>query len=405
MLNRIFLLCLLSATTALMAEPRATPSAPLSEVIQHAARTAAQQYEWMLSHQPLNGKMPRTFEHGKLVTVLEKDWTVGFFPGSLWLLWEATGEERWLGAARQYTAMLEAEQHNKRTHDVGFILQCSFGQGYRLTGDEKYRPVLLQGAVSLSTRYSPVVQSIKSWDRPPTVYTFPVIIDNMMNLELLLWAAAHGGPAQARVIALAHANTTLKNHFRPDGSSWHVVDYDDADGRVLRRITHQGARDDSAWARGQAWALYGYTVMFRETREPRYLQQAEKVAGFIMQHPRLPADLVPYWDFDAAGIPREPRDASAAAIICSALFELSTLVEGPASSAYAGFAERQLRSLASPEYLAEPGTNGGFILKHATGNFPKDSEVDVPLNYADYYFLEALNRGRRWVKLLDHGRP
>ena len=400
MITRLVLICLLTVTPALAADQAASVAAraePLPEVINRAVRTAAQQYEWMLSHQPLNGKMPRTFEHGKLVTVIEKDWTGGFFPGALWLLWEATGEDRWRTAARQYTALLEQEQHNNRTHDVGFILLCSYGQGYRLTGDESYRPVLLQGAAALSSRYSPVVRSIKSWDRDPSLYTFPVIIDNMMNLELLTWAAAHGGSAQAREIAVAHADTTLKNHFRPDNSSYHVVDYDGTDGRVLRRITHQGTRDESTWARGQAWALYGYTMMFRETRDPRYLQQAEKVAAFIMHHPRLPADKVPHWDFDAPGIPDAPRDAAAGAIICSALYELCTLAEGPAAATYAAFAERQLRSLASPAYQAEPGTNGGFILLHATGNFPRNSEIDVPINYADYYFLEALNRGLRWA--------
>ncbi len=395
MTPRLVLTCLLLVTPALAAN-QAAPAVPLPEVINRAVHTAAQQYEWMLTHQPLNGKLPRTFEHGKLVLTGERDWTRGFFPGSLWYLFEATGDAKWRTSAERFTALLASDQHNNWTHDVGFILNCSYGNGLRLTGNPTYREILLRGAESLRTRFSPIVGSLKSWDRDPSLFTFPVIIDNMMNLELLTWASAHGGPPQSRTIALAHADTTLKNHFRPDSSSYHVVDYDGADGRVLRRITHQGTRDDSAWARGQAWALYGYTMMFRETREPRYLQQAEKVAAFIMHHPRLPADLVPYWDFDAAGIPHEPRDSSAAAIICSALYELGTLVDGPAATTYAAFAERQLRSLASPAYLAEPGTNGGFILMHATGNLPKNSEVDVPINYADYYFLEALNRGLRW---------
>jgi hypothetical protein len=371
--------------------------APLQDVIRDAYAKSAKQYDWMLAHLPGKDVMPRTYEQGMLQCVITKDWTVGFFPGSLWLLFEATGDEHWRTAARHYTALLEQEQHNTRTHDVGFILGSSYGQGYRLTGDATYPPVLLQGAASLSSRFSRVVGAIKSWDRDPAMYTFPVIIDNLMNLELLLWAARTGHRPEWRDLAMAHADTTLKNHFRADASTFHVVDYDATTGRVLRRITHQGTADDSAWARGQAWALYGYTMMYRETREPRYREQAEKIAAFLMNHPRLPADKVPYWDFDAPDIPNAPRDSSAAAIICSALYELGTLVDGPAASTYVAFADQQLRSLSSPAYLAEPGTNGGFLLMHATGNLPKNSEIDVPINYADYYFLEALQRGQRWL--------
>ena len=368
---------------------------PLSTVIDQAIKTSAKQYEWMLANQPVQERMPRTVEGGKLKTVRDHDWTVGFFPGSLWYLFEATHEDKWRAAAERSTRLLEAEQNNTGTHDVGFILTASYGNGLRLTGNAAYRPVLLKGAASLSTRYSSVVRSIKSWDRPPTEYTFPVIIDNMMNLELLLWAARSGGDPMLKEIALAHADTSLTNHLRPDGSSFHVVDYDATTGRVLRRITHQGAADGSAWARGVAWSLYGFTMMFRETHEARYLQAAEKVAKFILDHPRMPADKVPYWDFDAPGQPNVPRDSSAAAIMSSAFYELAGLTRDMAASArYTALAEAQLRSLASPTYLAEPGTNQGFLLKHATGNLPKNSEVDGPINYADYYFLQALIRAR-----------
>ncbi|MCF7688196.1 MAG: glycoside hydrolase family 88 protein [Cephaloticoccus sp.] len=375
-------------------EATANP-APMAMVVEEALQTATAQYEWMLAHLPDNGELPRTFEHGKLVTKLKRDWTVGFFPGSLWYLYAATAEPKWRIAAEHYTALIAAEQFNTRTHDVGFILYCSFGNGYRLTKQEAYRAVLLQGAKSLGTRFDPVVGSIKSWDRDPKRFTFPVIIDNMMNLELLLWAAVHGGVAGLREIAVAHADTTLRYHFRPDGSSFHVVDYDAATGGVLRRLTHQGAADDSAWARGQAWGLYGFTFMYRETHDVRYLAQAEKIAAFLMNHPRMPADKIPYWDFDAPGLPNVPRDTSAAAIMSSALFELARLTKGSnEAERYAGFAGDQLRALASPAYLARPGENGGFLLMHATGNLPGHSEVDVPLNYGDYYFLEALLRCR-----------
>jgi unsaturated chondroitin disaccharide hydrolase len=370
----------------------------LTSVIDSALATSGKQYEWMLAHLPADAAkpMPRTFEHGQLVTIATRDWTSGFFPGSMWYLFEATGDAKWRASAEKFTALLEPEQNNTKTHDVGFILFCSYGNGLRLTGNAAYRPVLLNGAKSLSTRFSPTVGSLRSWD-PRNGWEFPVIIDNMMNLELMLWAAREGPAERYRDIAIRHADTTLKNHFRADGSSFHVVDYDPATGQVKARVTHQGAADDSAWARGQAWGLYGYTLMYRETKDPRYLAHAQKIAAFIMNHPRLPADKVPYWDFDAPGIPDAPRDSSAAAIICSALLELRSYAPAADAAKYSAFAEQQLRTLASPAYLAEPGTNGGFLLKHATGNHPKNSEIDVPINYADYYFLEALLRARKKV--------
>ena len=374
------------------AEPTPTP---LGTVIQQAFAASAQQYQWLLTHQPLAGKFPRSFEHAKIVAITAKDWTSGFFPGSLWFLFEATGDVQWREAATRFTEQLEQVQYNTGTHDVGFILMSSYGQGYRLTGNPAYRPIILQGALSLCTRFNANIRSLKSWDRPATAFTFPVIIDNLMNLELLLWAARNGGEPQARTIALAHADTGLKNHFRADGSSVHVVDYDPVTGQIIRRITHQGFSHDSSWARGQAWALYGYTMLYRETREARYLTQAEKIAAFIMNHPRLPADKIPYWDFDAPREPEPIRDASAGAIMSSAFFELAGLTKNSTAAAqYAALAEAQLRSLASPAYFATVGTNGGFLLKHSTGNQPKQSEVDVPLNYADYYFLEALHRAQ-----------
>ena len=387
----------LSSAACLAAE--SGPEPQLETVVAQAVNTSVRQYEWMLANVPVADRMPRTFASGKHTMVLERDWTAGFFPGSLWYLFENTGQAKWRAAAERYTRLLEPQQFNTGTHDVGFVLNCSFGNGLRLTGNDAYRPVLLKGAESLSTRFSPTVGSIKSWDRSPAEYSFPVIIDNLMNLELLLWAARSGGESRFRTIAIAHADTTLANHFRPDGSTFHVVDYDPTTGRVLRRITHQGIADGSAWARGQAWSLYGYTMLFLETRDPRYLEIAEKVAGFLMSHPRMPADKVPHWDFDAPDKPETPRDSSAAAIMSSALFELTGLTHSPQSAArYAAFAEAQLRSLASPAYLAEPGTNGGFLLKHATGNFPHQSEIDVPINYADYYFLEALTRANAALK-------
>jgi rhamnogalacturonyl hydrolase YesR len=357
-------------------------------------RGAAAQYQRLLAQLPSPAAYPRTWTPEKLTVVRAADWTSGFFPGSLWLLSELTGDPTWRDPAAAYTAGLEGMKANRRTHDVGFMLFCSFGQGYRLTQNPHYRDVLLAGAESLLTRFNPAVGCIKSWDTRAE-WPYPVIIDNMMNLELLLWATQESGDPKYREIAVSHADVTLRHHFRPDASSYHVVDYDPATGAVRKRQTHQGAADESAWARGQGWALYGFTFMFRETGQPAYLEHAQRVAAFIMNHPRLPADKVPYWDFDAPRIPKAPRDASAAAIISSALLELSRLAGEPEAQAYRAFAIDQLRHLASPEYLAPVGENGGFLLKHSTGSHPRSSEIDVPLNYADYYFLEALLRYRQ----------
>jgi len=261
---------------------------------------------------------------GKLNLAPAKDWTSGFFPGELWMLYEYTGDKRWEVLARQFTANIENEKFNGITHDMGFKIYCTFGAGYRLTHDPAYREVILQGAKTLSTRFNPVVGSIRSWDHSRDKWGYPVIIDNMMNLELLFEATKMTGDSSFYKIAVSHANTTLKNHYRSDFSSYHVVDYDTITGKVLKKNTHQGYNHESAWSRGQAWGLYGFTMCYRETKDPRYLQHAENIAAFILHHPNLPKDLVPYWDFDAPNIPNEPRDASAAAIIASALFELST---------------------------------------------------------------------------------
>jgi rhamnogalacturonyl hydrolase YesR len=326
---------------------------------------------------------------GELIVVPSRDWTSGFFPGSLWLLAEATGQRQWQTAAREYTARIEPEKTNATTHDMGFKVYCSFGQGYRLTQDPAYRAVILQAARTLSTRFYPKVGTLLSWDHGRDKWKFPVIIDNMLNLELLFAATRLSGDSTFYKMAVSHANVTMRNHFRPDYSSYHVVDYDSATGQVIKRTTHQGYANESAWARGQAWALYGYTMCYRETRNKAYLQQAEHVASFILNHPNLPKDLIPYWDFNAPGIPNEPRDASAGAVIASALYELSTY--SPNGALYRGKADKMVKSLAK-DYTAKPGGSHGFLLLHSTGQKPTNSEVDVPLSYADYYFLEALQR-------------
>jgi hypothetical protein len=268
---------------------------------------------------------------------------------------------------------------------------CSYGNALRLTGNEAYVPVLVQSAKTLIARYYETVGSIRSWDFNAEIWQCPVIVDNMMNLELLFWATKQTGDPVYRDIAIQHANTTLKHHFRSDYSSFHVVDYDTISGEVRQKNTHQGFADESAWARGQAWGLYGFTMCYRFTEDPRYLKLAEEIAGFILNHPRLPEDLVPYWDFDAPGIPDEERDVSAAAIIASALYELSGYSEE--GDFFREKADGILKSLGS-KYASPAGENFGFILAHSVGNKRGGTEVDVPLNYADYYYLEALLRSR-----------
>jgi unsaturated chondroitin disaccharide hydrolase len=349
------------------------------------------QYSGMLDQLKNATGNPRTYSGHMLTVVGTTDWTSGFFPGALWYLYEYTGDTKWRDAAVRATGLVESAKNITNTHDVGFILNCSFGQGYRLTADPTYRDVLLKGASSLSTRFNPVVGCIKSWDNRPQ-WKYPVIIDNMMNLELLVRATNLGGSTDFASMAISHANKTRDNHFRSNASSYHVVSYFPDTGAVEIKQTWQGAFDESSWARGQSWALYGFTMMYRETRHSDYLDLTKRIASFLMAHPRMPADKVPYWDFDAPNIPNTPRDASAAAIMSSALIELSSYVDPALGNQYLAFAEDQIRSLSSPNYRATPGTNGNFLLMHSTGSYPGNSEVDVPLIYADYYYLEALMR-------------
>lgn len=335
---------------------------------------------------------PRTLdEKGNLVLIPAKDWVSGFFPGELWYLYEYTHNEKWLNEAKAFSANIESEKTNGTTHDMGFKIYPSIGNGYRLTKDPHYKEVIIEAARTLSTRFNPVVGSIKSWDNRKQ-WKFPVIIDNMLNLELLFKATALSGDSTFYKIAVAHANTTMKNHFRSDYSSYHVVDYDPETGKVLHKQTHQGYSDESAWSRGQAWGLYGFTMCYRETKNKAYLQQAENIAKYIFTNPNMPKDLVAYWDFNAPGIPNEPRDVSAAAVMASALYELSTYAKN--GKYYKETADKIVKSL-TDSYEAKPGESKGFILLHSTGAKSLNSEIDVPLAYADYYYLEALSRQKQ----------
>jgi len=336
---------------------------------------------------------PKTLNKGELKLVASRDWTSGFFPGELWFLYEYTGNNQWKQQAENFTANIEREKTNGGTHDMGFKIYCSFGTGFRLTADQHYKEVIIQSAKTLSTRFRPITGTIRSWDHSSDKWAYPVIIDNMMNLELLFAATQLTGDSSFYKIAVTHANTTMKNHYRPDYSSFHVVDYDTVSGKVIQKTTHQGYSNESAWSRGQAWGLYGYTMCYRFTKDTKYLQLAENIAAFMMLHKNFPKDLVPYWDFDAPGIPHEPKDVSAAAVMASALYELSQY-SNKKGKAYIEVADGIVKSL-TDNYRSPIGENKGFILLHSTGSRPSNSDVDVPLSYADYYYLEALLRSKK----------
>lgn len=332
--------------------------------------------------------------------VASKDWTSGFFPGELWYMYEYTGDKFWKKKADESTKLIKQEQWNGKTHDMGFKMYCSYGNGFRLTQNQQYKKILIQSAKTLSSRYNKKVGCLRSWDHSTNNWEYPVIIDNMLNLEILFWATSVTGDSSYYKIAVNHAKTTAKNHFRNDYSSFHVVDYDTITGNVIKKTTHQGFSDGSAWARGQAWGLYGFTMCYRETRNPEFLEQAKHIANYIFTQSNLPKDLIPYWDFNAPNIPNEPRDVSAATVIASALYELSTF-DRENSTVYINRANAIIENLTT-SYRSEPRQNKGFLLLHSTGSKPANVEVDVPLVYADYYFLEALLRKNKLGKAAEN---
>jgi rhamnogalacturonyl hydrolase YesR len=299
-------------------------------------------------------------------------------------------------AASQWTAFVEKEKYDDHTHDLGFKVYCSFGQGYRLTQNEAYKKVILEASNTLIERYDDNIGCIRSWDFNADRWQFPVIIDNMMNLEMLFAATRLSGDSLYYNIAYKHALRTLKNHIRDDYSCYHVIDYDTLSGKVRLRQTHQGFSDSSSWARGQAWSLYGFSMAYRETGDKRFLEQAKGVAQFFYTHERLPEDLIPYWDFDAPHIPNEPRDASAAATAVCGLLMLCDWVTGEEKKQYMAWADKSLQTLCSADYHADTAP---FLLKHSVGSVPGSFEVDVPIVYADYYFVEALMRRNSMTKL------
>jgi unsaturated chondroitin disaccharide hydrolase len=373
-----------------------TPQNDLVSIIDNSLHDANEQYKYLKQLTP-EGRFPRSLDaKGNLVTSDSKWWCSGFYPGTLWYLYEATKDDVTHQEALTRLKSIEKEQFNTTTHDLGFMMYCPFGNANRIEPKPEYKDILVNSARSLASRFNEKVGCIRSWNSKPA--DFLVIIDNMMNLELLFYATKVTGDSSFYKMAVTHANTTMKNHFRPDYSSYHQVNYNPETGIPQKKRTVQGAADESAWARGQGWGLYGYTVMYRETKDPKYLQLSNHIANYILNHPNLPADKVAYWDFNAPGIPNALRDASAASLMASALIELAGYNTGNTAKTYLAAAETILSSLCSPAYTAKYGENGGFLLKHSVGNLPGKSEVDVPLSYADYYFVEAMLRYKNLKK-------
>jgi unsaturated chondroitin disaccharide hydrolase len=392
----LFIGCFMAGTVLAIAQQANGKKEQMAQLIDEQFKFADQQYKILAKNVPM-GLMPKTYyvKTNKVETSNTSWWTSGFYPGTLLYIYEYTKDTAILKEAERRLTTLEKEKHYTGNHDLGFMMFCSFGNAYRITGNPLYKPTIDTAAASLVTRYRPKAKIIQSWNANKQ-WKGPVIIDNLMNLELLAWVSDHGGDPKYKQIAINHANTTMKNQFRPDYSSYHVVDYDMATGKVRKRGTSQGASDESAWSRGQGWALYGYTMMYRFTKDKKYLQLAKNIAKFIINNPNMPKDQVPYWDFDAKDIPNTYRDASAAAVMASALLELGRYTAKEDSKVYVAEAEKMITSLSSAAYRAKLGSNGGFLLMHSTGALPLRSEIDVPLTYADYYFLEALLRYKNW---------
>lgn len=350
------------------------------------------QYKLLMEDLP-GGKLPKTFV--KATNYLETSgpdwWTSGFYPGTLWLLYEETKDSSLLKEAKRVQSILVKQQTNDKLADLGAIMYNSFGTAMKIDPQISYQKALLASAKTLLKRYNAKVKAIRSWDTRQNDKEFVVVIDHLMNLELLFWATHATGDSSYYKVACNEAETIWKNHVRPDYSTCQVVTFETKTGKVKQKRNAQGYSDESCWSRGQAWALYGFTTLYRETKNPTYLGYAEHIAQFILDNPNLPRDKVPYWDFNSPEIPNTYRDASAAAIMSAALLELSGY-SIKNSKTYFKTGEEMLETLASPEYTALLGANGGFVLMHGAGYIPVMAEVDVPLPYADYYYIQALKR-------------
>lgn len=382
----ILLLFFLSACSA----SQRTETPMTEQILEKRLTELSEKAAQYLAKLPIDStQIPRALEaDGSLRVSNSREWTSGFYAGTLWELYRFSKEEKLRQAAEQWTAFQEKEKLDTHTHDLGFKIYGSFGEGYETTQAAHYKEVIIEASKTLIQRYNPTVGAIRSWDWNADVWQFPVIIDNMMNLEMLFAATDFTGDSTFYNVAYQHALTTLENHYRSDHSSYHVIDYDTLTGEVRKRNTHQGAAHESAWSRGQAWGLYGFAMAYGETKDPRFLEKAKEIADFFFNHPNLPADKIPYWDFDAPNIPNEPRDASAAAVAASGLLELYQY-DTANQAQYLAWADAILASLQMPDYQSNVSP---FLLQHSVGSVPGEFEVDVPIVYADYYYVEALLR-------------
>jgi len=383
----------------------ARSNAPLDadEALDYCARQVERALEALqprdYTMMPRNILAGDTLEGWRCREAIPQEWCSGFWPGVLWMTYDHTGDEALRTEAERYTASLEyMASRPAYDHDLGFIIINSFLKGYELTGDAHYREVALRAADTLATLCNPTVGTMLSWPRHVGDYGgHNTIMDNMINLELLFWAAENGGGNHLRDLAVAHAATTMQHHFRPDGSCYHVAVYDTLTGDFIKGVTHQGYSDESMWSRGQAWAIYGYTMVYRFTRDERFLTHARKVTDCYLQ--RLAAtsdDNIPLWDMDDPRGTAAPKDASAAAIVASALIELAGYVEATDAQRYRTHAEQMLADLSTPQYQC--GESSVAFLRHATGHHPAGSEIDASIIYADYYYIEALLRMKKLQK-------
>lgn len=368
----------------------------LTNQVVQALDFSVQQYKLMVASLPDSTTFPRRTKSatdGTLVTVKAGDWTSGFFPGCLWYLYQYTGDVYWKSKALKWTGNLLSQKTNyNQGHDLGFVMNSSYGNAFRMTGDSSNIPILIESGQTLSNRFSPQVGCTKSWNSGSWAswsnntgsWSFPVIIDNMMNLELLIKTSIYTNDSSYYKNACTHANTTLLNHIRSDSSTFHVVDYDNITGLIRARGTKQGLADASCWSRGQAWGIYGFSMMYKYSNDSVYLKTAKKLLGYYLKN--KPTDYIPFWDYNVPTIPNTYRDASAAAITSSALIDLYISTN---DSSYLIYAENIIQSLGTSSYTNALGTKANFILSHSTGG-TNGYEPDVSQNYAEYYYIETL---------------
>lgn len=390
-MNRISLLILL---TLLLGCSKKDDSLTIKEIVDKGLQQSENQYKGMiLNLQNYPNRFPNSIDYkNELTTKDASDWTSGFFAGSLWLLYENSADSFFLKEAQKYTLLTEHLQYKTNSHDIGFIIYSAYGNGYRLTHNNEYKNVIISASKTMIKPFNPRVGGIRCSDFNHERSQCPILIDNIVTLEMLLFSAENTNDTTFLPIAISQTDLTTKWLVRSNRSCYNVVSFDSITGVPHAWQAQQGYSPESVWARGQSWALYGYTMMYRLTKKPRYLKIAQEIANYLISQPNMPKDCIPYWDFESPNIPNEMRDASSAAIMASALIELSTFVSLPIQKKYLDTAEKQIRTLTSDKYLSKVDTNGNFILKHSVGNYPNNNQIDVPLLFADYYYIEALIR-------------